>query len=87
MKIKPGIYYLDISESKKAQKLPCASKEFLHECKEIREKYERRQVLATPDNKFVREYNKNIVSEDFMKQCKKAGRLFKRKDGGSNSRT
>ena len=33
-------------------------------------------TLAKPINKFVREFNKNKVSKDFMVSCEKASRLF-----------
>lgn len=29
---------------------------------------------------FIRDFNKNVVSEDFLESCKKAGRLFGRKN-------
>lgn len=28
--------------------------------------------------KFIREFNRNKVSKEFLESCKKAGRLFKR---------
>lgn len=48
-------------------------------------------VLAKPSNKvvvieadkskdFIEQFNKNVVTEDFLKKCKKAGDLFKKKE-------
>lgn len=39
-----------------------------------------RIVLIKPENsrEFIREFNKNKVSREFLESCKKAGRLFGR---------
>ena len=36
-------------------------------------------VKKQDSQKFIREFNKNVVSEDFLDSCKKAGRLFGRR--------
>lgn len=55
-------------------------------------------VLAKPVNrmtvineqesrKFIREFNKNKVSTEFLDSCKKAGKLFNKDDFGGGSVT